>query len=398
VYLALEKKMNALLNAHRWLRYFAVAIVLSACGGGGSSSDNGGGGGGTGSVAAFVYVLDFNNGQGTMSGYSLDASSGALSLLAGSPFNNTGGGFAASVDRMNHVLYVTSTIVSSISPIPVSVTTGALPAPAGQYFTGAGPIAVTVDPGGRFVYTANEGDNDVSVFSIGGAAASNPVLTPVGGSPFPVGRTPYAIATDPSGNHVYVANRDDSTVSAFSLDAGTGALTEIPGSPFPLVSWDQLPVSLTVHPSGKYLLVGTAQDVTAYSIDAATGAIAAVDASAGAGSTTAGGGQGSIVVDPSGSYLYVASGQFLYGFGIDQATGYVQLLANGRTTNGGSFIQLTIDPSGKYLLVTDNSQNVTHSYKINAADGSLTPAPGNPFPLIPGSTTGQGPTSIVAVH
>jgi len=397
--LALENKMNAPLDARRWLRYFAVAIVLSACGGGGSGSGNGGGGGGaTGGVAAFVYVLDFNNGQGTMSGYALDSSSGTLALLAGSPFNNTGGGFAAAVDRMNHVLYVTSTLANSISPIPVSMATGALPAPSGQYFTGGGPIAVAVDPGGRFVYTANEGDNDVSVFSIGGVSASNPVLTPLGGSPFSVGRTPYAIATDPSGNFVYVANRDDSTVSAFSVDAGTGVLTEIPGSPFPLVSWDQLPVSLTVHPSGKYLFVGTAQDVTAYSIDPATGAIAAVDASTGAGSTTAGGGQGSTVVDPSGSYLYVASDLFLYGFRIDPATGYVQLLANGRTTNGGRFIQLTIDPSGKYLLVTDNSLNVTNSYKINAADGSLTPAPGNPFPLIPGSTTGQGPTSIVAVH
>src|SRR6266436_1605840 len=95
-----------------------------------------------------------------------------------SPLRSSSRPAVAAVDRMNHVLYVTSTSANSISPIPVSMATGALPAPSGQYFTGGGPIAVAVDPGGRFVYTANEGDNDVSVFSIGGASASNPVLTP----------------------------------------------------------------------------------------------------------------------------------------------------------------------------------------------------------------------------
>ena len=376
-------------------------LLAAACGGGGGSSGGGGGGGGggpAGSVAAYVYVLDSNNGQNTMSGYSLDAASGALLLLAGSPFDYTGGGFAAAVDHTNHVLYVTSTQSNSIVPIPVNMNSGALSAPPSQYPTGGGPVAVAVDPGGRFVYTANQGDNNVSVFSIGGATTTNPVLTPVAGSPFPVGRTPYAITTDLSGDHVFVANRDDSTVSVFSVVGGTGVFTEVPGSPFPLVGWDQLPVSLTVHPSGKYLFVGTAADVSAYSIDETTGAIAAVDGSAGAASTNAGGGQGSTVVDPSGAYLYVASGTFVYGFGIDQVTVHVGFLANGQTSTGGAAIQLTIDPSGKYLLVTDNAKNVTDSFKINTANGLLTPVPGNPFTLIPGSTSGQGPTSIVAIH
>jgi 6-phosphogluconolactonase len=345
-----------------------------------------------------VYVLDSNNAQNSMSGYSLDASTGALSLLAGSPFNSTGGGFAAAIDRTSHVLYATSTAANSISPISVNISTGSLSAPSGQYFTGGGPIAVAVDPGSRFVFTANQGDNTVSAFSIGGANANSPTLAPVAGSPFSVGRTPYDVATDITGDHLYVANRDDSTVSVFSVDAGTGALTEISGSPFPLVSRDQLPISLTMHPSGKFLYVGTAQDVTAYSVDSATGAIAAVDAIGAAGSTNTGGPHRSVTVDPTGSYMYVASGIFVYGYSIDQVTGHLQLLANGQTTNSGRFIQLTVDPSGKYLLVTDNFLNATHSYRINAADGSLTAAAGSPFALIPGSTMGTGPTDIVAIH
>jgi 6-phosphogluconolactonase (cycloisomerase 2 family) len=295
-------------------------------------------------------------------------------------------------------MYVTSTGANAIETIAVNAATGALSAPSILYATGGGPVAVAIDPGSRFVYTANQGDNTLSAFSIGGASASNPTLTPIVGSPITVGRTPYGVATDVSGNHLYVANRDDSTISVFSVDAGTGALTAISGSPFALVSRAQLPVSLTMHPSGKFLFVGSAQDITAYSIDSATGAIAVVDPVGAAGSTNVGGLHAAVAVDSTGAYMYVAGSTFVYSYGIDQATGHLQLLANGQTFNNARFNQLTIDPSGKYLLVTDNALNVTHSFRINAADGLLTPVAGSPFALIAGSTMGTGPTDIVAIH
>jgi 6-phosphogluconolactonase (cycloisomerase 2 family) len=43
---------------------------------------------------------------------------------------------------------------------------------------------------------------------------------------------PAAVAVDPSGQFVYAPNRGSGTVSVFSVDAATGALSAITGSPF----------------------------------------------------------------------------------------------------------------------------------------------------------------------
>jgi 6-phosphogluconolactonase len=57
----------------------------------------------------------------------------------------------------------------------------------------------------------------------------------------------------------YVANRGAKNVSAYSVDATTGALTAIAGSPF---SAGKLPVAIVIHPTGSYAYVATQMDAT----------------------------------------------------------------------------------------------------------------------------------------
>jgi 6-phosphogluconolactonase len=57
-------------------------------------------------------------------------------------------------------------------------------------------------------------------------------LTAVPGSPFDGRPAPYSVAIDPAGRFVYVGNDDANQLSAFSLDAATGTLNPIAGSPF----------------------------------------------------------------------------------------------------------------------------------------------------------------------
>ena len=54
------------------------------------------------------------------------------------------------------------------------------------------------------------------------------------GSPLPTGNSPNSIAMDFQGQYVYVTNNSSNTISAYKIDQGTGALTEITGagSPF----------------------------------------------------------------------------------------------------------------------------------------------------------------------
>ena len=53
--------------------------------------------------------------------------------------------------------------------------------------------------------------------------------------PFPTGIAPWCVVADTSGQYVYAANAliTSSNISAFTMDATTGSLTPVTGSPFP---------------------------------------------------------------------------------------------------------------------------------------------------------------------
>ena len=93
---------------------------------------------------------------------------------------------------------------------------------------GANVTDVAVVCYGRFAYAANAGDNTISVYSIDSTTGA---LTAVG-SPVPTGTSPYAITVGPNGQYVYVVNEISNNISVYAVNATSGALTAIPGSPF----------------------------------------------------------------------------------------------------------------------------------------------------------------------
>jgi 6-phosphogluconolactonase len=109
-----------------------------------------------------------------------------------------------------------------------------------------------------FVYTNNNSTtNTVSAFSV----ATNGSLSPVPGSPFATGgsggklnlpSTP-TIATTVAKDFLYVSNLGTNNVSAFSINASTGVLTPIPGSPFPIVF--SRTFGLAITPDDRFLII-----------------------------------------------------------------------------------------------------------------------------------------------
>ena len=86
----------------------------------------------------------------------------------------------------------------------------------------------------RFAYVPNIFSNNVSAYTID---ANTGALTAVVGSPFAAGTEPLAVTIDPTGKFAYVPNAGSDNVSAYQIDANTGALTAVAGSPFPAGSW-----------------------------------------------------------------------------------------------------------------------------------------------------------------
>jgi DNA-binding beta-propeller fold protein YncE len=137
--------------------------------------------------------------------------------------------------------YVTNLRSNNASAYTVDATTGALtPVPSSPFAAGLDPAGVAVDPTGQFAYVSNCGNEslgrqasspgNVSAYTID---ATTGALSPINGSPFAAGTTALSVTVDPTGQFVYLTNRDSNNVSAFTIDSTTGALTPVAGAPFP---------------------------------------------------------------------------------------------------------------------------------------------------------------------
>ena len=99
---------------------------------------------------------------------------------------------------------------------------------------------VQVNCGPLFAYVANFNSNNVSAYTID---ATSGALTVVANSPFAAGTNPASVTVDPSGKFAYVANDGSNNVSAYTINAVTGALVQVTGSPF---ATGGAPFSITV--------------------------------------------------------------------------------------------------------------------------------------------------------
>jgi DNA-binding beta-propeller fold protein YncE len=260
------------------------------------------------------------------------------------------------------------------------------PVPGSPFPVGPNPASVAVDPTGKFAYVVNDSNvpevpGTVSAFTIGSGGA----LTPVPGSPFPAGDTPDSVAVDPTGRFVYVVNVAISgqlgAVSAFSIGPN-GALTPVPGSPF---AAGVLPQALALDPTGKFLYVAGSSSVTAFSIGP-NGALAPVPGSP----FPAGFGTISVTVDPTGKFVYVPNefGNDVSAYSIRPGGALAPVPGSPFATIGEDPVAVAVDPTGQFAYVA-NFQDVSSlsGYSIGPS-GALTPIAGSPF------ATGAQPISV----
>jgi 6-phosphogluconolactonase len=219
----------------------------------------------------FLYVA---NADGSVTGFTIVATTGVLTEILGSPFPAP---VVAGVGRISlamhpsgQFLYVADANTAVIG-FTIDPTSGVLTL-IGAFSTATGPEAVRVDPTGRFAYVANAGSNNVSGFTIDRTTGA---LTPMPGSPFPSGGAPESVVVDPSGRFAYVANGNSGNVSGYIINQTTGVLSPIAGSPF---AAGNNPSDVTVDPSARFVYVANSGsiDVSGYSINAATGALSPI--------------------------------------------------------------------------------------------------------------------------
>jgi 6-phosphogluconolactonase len=155
------------------------------------------------------------------------------------------------------------------------------------------------------------------------------------------GSTTSGTGTTGSGDYVYVANTTTQNVAAFEV--GTGSLTAISGSPFPL---GFAPTAAVVNPADSLLFIASNDGIYSYSISS-TGVLALLSSGVASGVPNV----VSMAVSPDGQWLFALAGVAtaniltVYEFQINSSTG--ALAANnslGQTYTGTYTITAPASP------------------------------------------------------
>ena len=255
----------------------------------------------------------------------------------------------------------------------------------------ANDTAVTVSCA-AYSYVTNAADNTLSAYSID---ATTGALQTVG-TPTATGTSPYATVGvetgfdtgrgafwNPLQYFVFVGNEGSNDVSAFAVNNTTGALTAVPGSPF-AAGTDPKAMALygSSAPAGRislYVANAGSNNVSAYSIDGVNGALAPL--SPGPSTIATGKTPTSIVVVAGVSVVYVAN----HGGSNDISAFSIDLtpVPGSPFPAGGNPLSLAVGGAGKFLYTAnpDATNPSISGFNIDPTSGALSPLNGSPFPL-----------------
>jgi 6-phosphogluconolactonase len=323
--------------------------------------------------AKFLYVAGVNAAGAGIFAFSIAGTKGQLNpLLDFSPYPSSaplyfptgavmsGQGQYIYLSNMNYGNNVPTT--STIQAYSVDSSSGALK--DGPILTEASPTTLAVngfDTAGKYIYAwaQSPASLSLSAFAIDPATGT---LTEVPGSSYflipntvsqpsnDLSTVPIDFVVSASGKFVYAAvvninapgdaTYQTQNIFAFSVDAVTGALTPVTGSPFSLGSI--MPHSMALHPNGKFLYLSAIDQIFTYSVDSATGALSSAPISNVADQYCG----NSTIMNPSGSVLITAGGSGFVGsnsYSVDANTGLLTPAPGSSTlaTVGASLIVKT---------------------------------------------------------
>lgn len=353
-------------------------------------------------VGKFLYVP--NTGSNDVSAYSIDATTGALTTVSGAPFAAGNSPLEVTRDPSGRFLYVVNKGAAtdpSISEYTIDSSSGALTRVAGSPLaldpSGTYQLSllslISFAPSGKFAYLSGSGPGGLVEFELALDTASGS-LTAIPGSPVLVTSAPSTVPPgtfDATGTHFYQPfGYTEGSIAIYDADSASGVLT--PGSTASVPNGGDNPFIATKHPSGKYLYVPNLASgtIATYAIDANTGYLTAV-----AGSPFSTGGTFPVyaVTHPSGKFVFVANGNSLPGtgaiatlaaFAVDTTTGTLSAINGSPFSTHGTNALLDpsvchIDVLGKFIYVNNSASNTIAGFSIDQTTGALADIPGSPF-------------------
>lgn len=296
----------------------------------------------------FVYAVgEVDDGQGkghgTVSAYALDVGTGKLTLV-NRQSSGGGGPCHLAVDAKGNCVLTANYGSGSVAALPIRAD-GSLGAPATTIqHTGssvnrdrqAGPHAhlISPSPDNRFALTCDLGLDRVIAYHFDAKISK---LTPAkpGFATVAAGAGPRHLAFSPDGKFVYVINEMISSITAFSYEAGTAAMTEVQTvSTLPKDSaTTSYCAEIAMHPTGKFLYGSNRghDSIAVFAVEPKSGKLTALEYPSTQGKTPR-----HFAIDPTGRWLLAENqaSDSVVVFGIDGVTG--KLTPTGQTLPVGS--------------------------------------------------------------
>ena len=363
-------------------------------------------------VGQFAYVVTSGSEPpsgpdtlGSIAVYTINPSSGALTLIPGSsvaagpapqalqfiPHTS----FAWSLNLAAEYALTAPFQLSGIYDYSVDSSTGLLTPVSGSPFTDLdgttstpgcgqnGPsglgasLWITFDPSGTFGFVSNavnpnqeppQENGQIWQFTVDPATGA-PSLVGNSGVAGSCGEGPPPVAIDPSGQFAYIGGNE---LLAFTISAQTGTLTPVPGSPYSVPGGG----SVVIDPAGRFAYV-LSNKIYAFAINASSGALTPLT---GSPFTIA---ASSMAIAPDGHFAYITNTTGVYAYAIGP-TGSLTAVSASPAAALSHPTSFTIDPSGQfaYGVAYIGASGVdfgVYAFTINPTTGALGPVTGSPF-------------------
>ncbi|HEY5253860.1 MAG TPA: beta-propeller fold lactonase family protein [Acidobacteriaceae bacterium] len=313
----------------------------------------------------FVYVLNTaTSSTGSISAYTIDSVSGAITQTANSPFPS-GGAFpiAASTSNNSKWLYVVHEVDNTLVQFNIG-TDGKLYQAHSYNTPGTYPISMTIDPSSKYLFV-------VDSYAPGYNGVAPPNLNPLQSNTVP---TQGCVA-------VYPINQSDGSLG--TPVAGNDGNCFIIGTP--VIGAQPIGVTATAFVNYLYVADQGTHSVFAYSVDYSTGVLTPLATN----NFQAGVKPSAIISDPTGRFVYVTDQyqNLILAYNI-LTDGTLQSQVNGPFPTDLFPYGMVVDPRGKFLYVTNYNSNDVRAYNIQASTGNPLATAGA------GYGTGTGPTCI----
>ncbi len=328
----------------------------------------------TGAKSKGIYLYQLDQATGELKSLGLAAETESPSFLA--------------LDPSHHFLYAVNEVDNfggkpqgAISAFSVEPESGKLTFINQQPTGGGGPCHVIVDHTGQCVVVANYGGGSVAAYTVAKDGRLSPPTTFIqhtGGSvnqDRQQGPHAHCVTLDAANRYAFICDLGLDKVLGYRLDPAKGLLNTNEVTAVSLAPGAG-PRHLAFHPNGKfgYVIAELDSTITAFTFDAGSGSFKELQtvSTLPPSSTRRNNSTAEIAVHPSGRFLYGSNRghNSIVVFAIDPATGKLTYIEND-STQGRTPRNFVLDPTGAFLLAANQDTDRIVVFQIDPKNGRL---------------------------